>query len=83
LFRDAVDRVPLVVDWVPPQPDRTDGAMFVFDGGVLSLAATEEIRLPAEELRGWAWCTLPEAGERLSPLLVRRAAAALRQRPMG
>lgn len=67
----------LVVDWVPPQPGRTEGVMFVFDGGVLSLAATEEIRLPAEELRSWAWCTLSEAGERLSPLLARRAAAAL------
>lgn len=67
----------LVVDWVPPQPGRTEGVMFVFDGGVLSPAATELIRLPAEELRSWAWCTLPEAGELLSALLARRAAAAL------
>jgi 8-oxo-dGTP pyrophosphatase MutT (NUDIX family) len=67
----------LVVDWVPPQPGRTEGVMFVFDGGVLNPATTEEIHLPAEELRSWAWCTLPEAGEHLSPLLARRAAAAL------
>ncbi|WP_433089069.1 NUDIX domain-containing protein [Dactylosporangium sp. CA-052675] len=66
----------LVVDWVPPRPGRTEGVMFVFDGGVLGAAAAERIRLPAEELRGWAWCTSPEADARLSPLLARRAAAA-------
>lgn len=65
----------LVVDWVPPRPDRTEGVMFLFDGGVLDPATT--FRLPAEELRSWAWCTPTEAGRRLSPLLARRAAAAL------
>jgi 8-oxo-dGTP diphosphatase len=67
----------LVVDWVPPRPGRTEGVMFLFDGGVLGAAETARIRLPAEELRGWAWCTMAEATQRLSPLLARRAAAAL------
>jgi len=49
--------------------------MFVYDGGLLD--ATVEIRLPAEELRGWAWSTPAEAQRRLSPLLARRAIAAL------
>jgi 8-oxo-dGTP diphosphatase len=67
----------LVVDWVPPRAGRTDGVMFVFDGGVLDAARTIEIQLPAEELRSWAWSSLAQAGQRLSPLLARRAAAAL------
>lgn len=67
----------LVVDWVPPLPNRTEGIMFVFDGGLLAASRTAEIRLPAQELRGWSWSTLAEARRRLSPLLARRAAAAL------
>jgi 8-oxo-dGTP diphosphatase len=70
----------LVVDWVPPRPGRTEGVMFVFDGGGLSSAQTAEIVVPPEELAGWAWCTLAEAHERLSDLLARRVEAALRAR---
>nr|WP_122982215.1 NUDIX hydrolase [Actinoplanes teichomyceticus] len=70
----------LVTDWVPPRPGRTEGLMLVFDGGILTPRQTARIRLPAEELRGWAWCTEPEAGERLSGLLARRIAAAVRAR---
>jgi len=39
--------------------------------------------LPAEELRGWAWCTAQEAGERLSELLARRIIAAISARDEG
>jgi 8-oxo-dGTP diphosphatase len=67
----------LVVDWVPPRPGRTEGVMFVYDGGVLEPETTAHLRLPPDELRGWSWCTLAEARQRLSPLLARRAAAAL------
>lgn len=67
----------LVVDWVPPRPGRTEGVMFVYDGGVLDASQTDAIRLPPQELRNWAWSTLPQAQQRLSPLLARRAAAAL------
>ncbi|WP_239075496.1 NUDIX domain-containing protein [Planosporangium flavigriseum] len=66
----------LVVDWVPPRAGHTEGVMFVFDGGVLDEATTNAIRLPADELRGWAWSTLAEARQRLSPLLARRAVVA-------
>ncbi|MFY1670324.1 NUDIX domain-containing protein [Plantactinospora sp. WMMB334] len=68
----------LVVDWVPPCTGRTEGVMFVYDGGVLGVTRTVEIHLPADELRGWAWSTPDEARQRLSPLLARRAAAALK-----
>ncbi|MFK3981739.1 NUDIX domain-containing protein [Micromonospora sp. NPDC050397] len=67
----------LVVDWVPPQMGRTEGVMFVYDGGQLDPARTSQITLPADELRSWAWCTPDEAEARLSPVLARRALAAL------
>lgn len=67
----------LVVDWVPPQLGRTEGVMFVYDGGQLDPARTAQIILPADELRSWAWSTPEEAERRLSPVLARRAAAAL------
>jgi 8-oxo-dGTP diphosphatase len=73
----------LVVDWVPPRPDRTEGLMMVFDGGVLTPAQAEQIRLPADELRSWAWCTERQAGERLSAVLARRISAAVRARAEG
>ncbi|MEU4425763.1 NUDIX hydrolase [Actinoplanes sp. NPDC024001] len=73
----------LVTDWVPPRPDRTEGLMLVFDGGVLTPERIGQIRLPADELRSWAWCTEPEAAERLPGLLARRVAAALRARADG
>lgn len=73
----------LVTDWVPPRPDRTEGLMMVFDGGVLTPEQTAQIRLPAEELRSWAWCTEQEAGERLSELLARRIVAAAQAQAEG
>ncbi|NMO53744.1 NUDIX hydrolase [Actinoplanes sp. TBRC 11911] len=73
----------LVVDWVPPRPGRTEGLMMVFDGGFLTPSQTEQIRLPADELHGWAWCTEQEAGERLSASLARRMSAAVRARAEG
>jgi 8-oxo-dGTP pyrophosphatase MutT (NUDIX family) len=73
----------LVSDWVPPLPDRTEGLMLVFDGGALAEERATQIRLPAGELRGWAWCTEAEASQRLSGLLARRVSAALRARADG
>ncbi|ROO61518.1 ADP-ribose pyrophosphatase YjhB (NUDIX family) [Micromonospora sp. Llam0] len=67
----------LVVDWVPPRTGRTEGVMFVYDGGVLDTARTDAIRLPPQELRSWAWSTLAQAQQRLSPLLARRATVAV------
>nr|BFE76201.1 hypothetical protein GCM10020092_095020 [Actinoplanes digitatis] len=72
-----------MTDWVPPRPDRTEGLMLVFDGGILTPEQAARIRLPADELRSWAWCDEPEAGERLPELLARRLAAAVRARDRG
>ncbi len=73
----------LAVDWVPPRPDRTEGLMLVFDGGLLRAEDAGDISVPPDELRGWAFCTLPEAGDRLSPLLARRVAACVAAKTAG
>jgi 8-oxo-dGTP pyrophosphatase MutT (NUDIX family) len=73
----------LVVDWVPPREGRTEGVMFVYDGGVLDPARALDIRLPADELRSWAWSTVAEARQRLSALLARRADAAVQAASAG
>jgi 8-oxo-dGTP diphosphatase len=73
----------LVTDWVPARDGRTEGLMLIFDGGVLAADRAARIRVPAEELRGWAWCTGAEAAGRLLPLLARRVAAAVRARDTG
>ena len=70
----------LVVDWVPPQPNRTDGLMLVFDGGLLPAEQVARIELPAAELLSWAWSTPHESGERLSARLARRVTAAVQAR---
>jgi 8-oxo-dGTP diphosphatase len=68
----------LVVDWVPPLADRTEGVIVVYDGGIAEPGLAARIRLNRSELRSWAWSTLPEADARLSPLLARRVRAAVR-----
>lgn len=73
----------LVTDWVPPRANRTEGLMMVFDGGLATPEWTDRIQLPVAELRSWAWCAAQRAGERLSPLLARRVAAAVRARDEG
>src|SRR5437763_1716425 len=54
----------LVVDWVPPGPQRTEGLMFVYDGGTLSAEQVAAISVPADEVRGWAWCDDRQGAER-------------------
>ncbi|MFB9363609.1 NUDIX hydrolase [Actinoplanes nipponensis] len=73
----------LVVDWVPPREDRTEGLMLLFDGGMLTPDDSRKIRLPPEELRSWAWCDPQQAGQRLSDLLARRLTAAIQARAEG
>lgn len=73
----------LVLDWVPPGLYPNDGAMVVFDGGVLLADHTAKIVLQAEELRSRAWCDDEEVAKRLPGVLARRVAAALRARADG
>jgi ADP-ribose pyrophosphatase YjhB (NUDIX family) len=65
----------LVVDWLPPRTDRTEGVMFLY-AARLEPAQENEIRLPPAELHSWAWCDRADADARLSKLLARRVTAA-------
>nr|WP_166380785.1 NUDIX hydrolase [Catellatospora methionotrophica] len=73
----------LVIDWVPPRPGRTEGVMYVYDGGVLDESGTADIQLPPDELAGWAWCDQAQTEQRASELLARRVTAAVRAKAEG
>jgi DNA-binding transcriptional MerR regulator/ADP-ribose pyrophosphatase YjhB (NUDIX family) len=73
----------LVVDWVPPSPDRIEGLLFVYDGATLSSDQSAAIALPQAELRSWAWCTDDELQDRLPAHMLRRTRAALQARADG
>jgi DNA-binding transcriptional MerR regulator/ADP-ribose pyrophosphatase YjhB (NUDIX family) len=73
----------LVVDWVPPSPDRIEGLLFVYDGATLSSDQSAAIALPQAELRSWAWCTDDELQDRLPAHMLRRTLAALQARADG
>jgi 8-oxo-dGTP diphosphatase len=66
----------LVVDWVPARAGRTEGLMLIFDGGRLTEEQTAAVRVPADELRGWAWSAPAELDQRLPGRMARRMAAA-------
>lgn len=54
----GLDRLPrrvLAVDWVPSRPERPEGLIVVYDGGVLSDAEVKEIVLADGELAGFAF----------------------------
>lgn len=73
----------LVLDWVPPIGQRTESLAYIYNGGRLTREQTNAITLPPKELRSWAWCTIPQARERLRPLLARRLEAALNAQETG
>lgn len=70
----------LVLDWVPPAVNRSEGVIAVFDGGVLSSMEVARIVVPPEEIRGFGFFGLVEVGSVLPPLLARRVVAALHAR---
>ncbi|GAA1854697.1 NUDIX hydrolase [Myceligenerans crystallogenes] len=67
----------VAVDYVPPLEGRTEGLIFVYDGGRLSEQQAASICLADDELRSWAWCTVVQVRERMRPLVARRVEAAL------
>ena len=73
----------LCMDWVAARPERSEGLIAVFDGGVLSPEDVAEIQLPPEELRGFEFVGLDGARERLIPLLARRVEACIAARERG
>ncbi|MDI5965353.1 NUDIX domain-containing protein [Streptomyces sp. SL13] len=73
----------LVVDWEPPRSPRYGGLRLLFDGGTLSADRTDELLLPAAELRGWRFVTEEEAADLLPPERFARLHWALRARALG
>lgn len=67
----------VAVDYVPPIEGRTEGLIFVYDGGGLTDEQAAAIQLADGELRSWAWCTVDQMHERMRPLVARRIEAAL------
>jgi ADP-ribose pyrophosphatase YjhB (NUDIX family) len=62
----------LVVDWVPPRPDRSDALMFLFDGGVVGAESIGRIVLAEGELSAWRFVPVRQLTGYLTPEQVRR-----------
>jgi 8-oxo-dGTP diphosphatase len=76
----GLDRPPgrvLAVDWVPSRPERPEGLIVVYDGGVLSAEEISAIAVPGDELAGFAFVPKDEVPALVTPLLARRIAACL------
>ncbi len=76
----GLDRPPgrvLAVDWVPSRPERPEGVVIVYDGGILSAAEIGMIALAEGELAGLRWAAPDEVPALVTPLLARRIAACL------
>jgi len=76
----GLDRDPgrlLAIDWVPPRPGRSEGLIAVFDGGRLTAQEIAGIRLPADELRSYAFLPAAQAVRALPDLLARRLLSCL------
>ena len=74
----GLDRAPgrvLVVDWVPSLPERPEGLIVVYDGGVLAPGEVATITLQDGELAGYEFVEPGQVAERVIPLLARRIAA--------
>jgi ADP-ribose pyrophosphatase YjhB (NUDIX family) len=69
-------RVP-AVDWVPSRPERPEGLIVVYDGGVLSAEEIAAIAVADDELAEFAFVDKDEVPALVTPLLGRRIAACL------
>lgn len=67
----------LVVDWLPALGPKTEGLLFVFDGGTFDDGQFASIRLQAEELLEWKLVDVDELADHLAPGMARRMAAAI------
>jgi 8-oxo-dGTP diphosphatase len=85
----GLDRVlgPLLcVDWVPPvppRPERSEGLLLIFDGGLLAADEIGRIRLQPQELGSWELVDVVRARALLSPAAARRVEACVAARAAG
>jgi 8-oxo-dGTP pyrophosphatase MutT (NUDIX family) len=62
----------LLIDWMPTQGVWRDSVQLVYDGGVLTPAQVDEIRLAHEEIGDIEFLSLEAGKERLRPSMARR-----------
>jgi 8-oxo-dGTP diphosphatase len=67
----------LAVDWVPSRPELPEGLILIYDGGTLTSSEISAIRVPPDELAGFALVPAGEVAERVTPLLARQISASL------
>src|ERR1700722_7140089 len=67
----------LAVDWVPSRPERPEGLIVVYDGGVFGPDEVAAITLGDGELAGFAFVARDEVAGLVTPLLARRVASCL------
>jgi 8-oxo-dGTP pyrophosphatase MutT (NUDIX family) len=67
----------LAVDWVPSRPERPEGLIVVYDGGVFTATDIEAIHMQAGELAGFAFVDPDQVACRVTQLVARRIAACL------
>jgi 8-oxo-dGTP pyrophosphatase MutT (NUDIX family) len=72
----AVGRL-LCVEWQPPEPDRTESLMWIYDGGVVTPDVVAKFALPTDELVSYRFCSPAQVRERMSLRLSRRVEAAM------
>ena len=76
----GLDRPPgplLAVDWVPSRPERPEGLIVVYDGGVLSEVEIKEIVLADGELTEFAFVAQDKVNTLVTAVLARRVASCL------
>ncbi|MFD6529252.1 NUDIX domain-containing protein [Streptomyces sp. NPDC060184] len=73
----------LGVDWRGARPGRSEGLVYVFDGGVLGSDRLSEVRLQAEELGAMEFVAVDRLRERLVERLALRVEACVRAREQG
>jgi 8-oxo-dGTP diphosphatase len=67
----------LAVDWVPSRPELPEGLIIIYDGGALTDRDISAIRVPPDELAGFALVAPGQVAGRVAPGLARQLSAAL------
>ena len=75
-LRKRVERL-LSISYIATRPQRPDGLMFIFWGGVLTADEIRQIRLPTAELSEYRFVALNEALALLTPALGERVRQSL------
>jgi 8-oxo-dGTP diphosphatase len=78
----AIGRL-LGLDWTAPRPERSEGLVTIFDGGLLTSEELRFLHLSADEVRAWEFVSVDELDTRLIPLLARRVRVCVAAREQG